>query len=88
MENFAKCLTAKLIFGIFSDTYLRFFILKVYQTSRVLELLHMSHYVVAMVTKMTYILFFTLFFQWLNCFGSFSVAGVPFKAVLNEGEDH
>ena len=46
----------------------------------------MFHYVVAMVTKKTRILFFTLIFQWLKCFYSLSVAGVLFKVVLNEGK--
>ena len=58
------------------------------QISRVLNLLHMSHYVVAMVTKKTQILFFTLIFQWLNCSCTLSVAGVIFKVVLNERKYH
>ena len=41
-----------------------------------------------MVTKKTQILFFTLIFQWLKCSYSLSVAGVLFKVVLNEGENH
>ena len=56
--------------------------------SRVRKWLHMSHYVVAMVTKKTQILFSTLIFQWLKCSYSLSVAGVLFKVVLNEEEDH
>ena len=48
---------------------------------------HLSHYLVAMVTKKTQILFFTLIFQWLKCSYSLSVAGVLFNVVLNEGEE-
>ena len=46
----------------------------------------MSHFVVAMVTKKTQILFFTLIFQWLKCSYSLPVVGVLFKVVLNEGK--
>ena len=48
----------------------------------------MSHYVVAMVTKKTQILFFTLIFQWLKYPCLLSMAGVLFEVVLNQGEDH
>ena len=48
----------------------------------------MSHYVVAMVTKKTQILFFTFIFQWLKCSYSLTVADVLFKVVLNEEEYH
>ena len=48
----------------------------------------MAHFVVAIVTKNTRILFFTLIFQWLKCSYLLSVVGVPFNVVLNKGEDH
>ena len=48
----------------------------------------MSQYMVAMVTKKTQILFFTLFFQCLKWSYLLPVPDVLFKVALNEGENH